>query len=335
MKDFRKKIIIYSLIFDFIFFFPLLILSIHFYYFIKVPYNKEGKLKVVDIPKGSGIIKISKILEKEKIISHPLYFQLLAYYSKVSKKIKAGEYEISSAMLPTEILDMMVKGKVKTYSFTIPEGYNIYQIASIIEENKIGSYKEFIDLVTDPSFIKELGIEESSLEGYLFPDTYFYNKSTSLKEIITNMVNNFKRVTSDIKINSDDLSFREIIILASIIEKETGVEEERRLISAIFKNRLKKHMRLESDPTVIYGLGNFNKKLTKEDLKTYSPYNTYIIYGLPPSPISNPGKASILAALNPVDEGYLYFVSKNDGTHFFSKNYQDHLKAVRIYQKNK
>jgi UPF0755 protein len=232
-------------------------------------------------------------------------------------------------------LEKLVSGEVKLYKITIPEGYNIAQIASLTAEAGFGEREKFIAAATDASFAREKGIEADTFEGYLFPDTYFFPRGTDSRKIIATMVDRFRSVFKpEWKDQGQVLGFtiHQIITLASIIEKETGVASERPIISSVFHNRLKKRMRLESDPTVIYGIKNFNGNLTRKHLATKTPYNTYRIKGLPRGPIANPGLESIHAALHPANTPYIYFVSKKDKTHQFSTNLKDHNKAVRKYQ---
>jgi UPF0755 protein len=221
------------------------------------------------------------------------------------------------------------------YKLTVPEGYNQDQIAALVASAGFTSAEVFLKACTDPHLIQSKGIAAKDLEGYLFPDTYYFPRPAAPETIISAMVQNFWSVfTDEMKKRADqmNLSIHKTVTLASIIEKETGVATERPLISSVFHNRLKKRMRLESDPTVIYGIEDFDGNLTRKHLKTYTPYNTYRIKGLPPGPIANPGKEAIEAALYPAESDYLFFVSRKDRTHHFSTNLSDHNKAVRRYQ---
>ena len=224
-----------------------------------------------------------------------------------------------------------------TYRVTIPEGFTVRQIASLLKQRGIiEDEEEFCRLAFDPRFVRSLGIEDRTLEGYLFPDTYRFPRGTPPREVIRVMVENFRRVYDEglaMRAKELGMTVREVVILASIIEKETGRAEERPLISAVFHNRLKKGMPLCSDPTVIYGLEEFDGNLTKEHLRRRTPYNTYLFAGLPPTAIANPGRDALLAALYPAPVPYLYFVSRNDGTHKFSVTLKEHNRAVLRYQK--
>jgi UPF0755 protein len=241
-------------------------------------------------------------------------------------------------MLPLEVLDALVKGQVKHHLVTFPEGYTLFQVAQLLEDLTIVDKKSFLQKASSPALINALSLSQlagPTFEGYLFPDTYHLFRQMDPEEIIRMMVLQFKKVFGpDLANRASELgiSEREVVILASIIEKETPIAEEKPLISAVFHNRLKKKIPLQSDPTVIYGIKNFNGKLTKEDLLRPTPYNTYLLVGLPPTPICNPGKESLLAAVNPAPVPYLYFVSRNDGSHFFSSDIEDHNRAVWKYQ---
>jgi UPF0755 protein len=224
---------------------------------------------------------------------------------------------------------------------TVPEGYTLSQIAHLLEDLNLIEKKEFLQKATSPALINSLGLSQwagPTLEGYLFPDTYHLFKEMDPEEVIKMMVLRFKKVfKSDLADRNFDIgiSEREVVILASIIEKETSLSQEKPLISAVFHNRLKKKIPLQSDPTVIYGIKNFNGNLTKEHLMKPTPYNTYLVAGLPPTPICNPGKDSLLAAVHPAPVPYLYFVSKNDGSHYFSSDIEDHNRAVWKFQKKR
>jgi len=257
---------------------------------------------------------------------------------KKNKNLQAGEYVLSGSKSPAQILDILLKGKVKLYRITIPEGLNINDTALIVEKAGFCNSAVFISLCKNESFILSLDIKSTSLEGYLYPDTYFFPKNTSCRTIISMMTDHFKQVFNSKWVSrAKDLNFsvHEIVTLASIIEKETGDVSERPLISSVFHNRLKKNMRLESDPTVIYGIKDFDGNIKRKHLRMITPYNTYKIKGLPVGPIANPGAKAIEAALFPVQSDYLFFVSKKDTTHKFSKTIREHNKAVRKYQLRK
>lgn len=306
-------------------------------YQIYVAVDKSSAIiKTIDIRRGMGLTEIANLLKSEGVIHSAVAFEILTICEKSQDKIKAGEYEISPALTMAEILTKLVEGDYIKISFTIPEGYNIFQIADLLAEKKFVNKERFIRLTQDENFISTLGIKATTLEGYLFPETYCIFKGAKEEEIITMMVSQLKSV-----ITSEDmeqarqigLSFHQVLTLASIIEKETKLSEERYLISAVFHNRLKQHIPLKSDPTVIYALlPDFDGDLKKEDLKVNSPYNTYRNKGLPPGPIASPGLNSIKATLYPPKVNYLYFVSMNNGAHKFSSTLKEHNKAVLKYQ---
>ena len=305
--------------------------------FLSDPPSSVEMYKVIEIPEGATFSAASDLLKREGLITSRVYFRLLGLWTHSEKKIKPGEYAVHTAMRPMDLLDLLVRGKILQHQVVIPEGSTARQIAKILEEAKLADAEAFMKVVEDPSLMAEFGIEGESLEGYLFPDTYEFAKRTPPQEIVKRMVTQFQTVYGEpFRRRADQIgmTLREVVTLASIIEKETGNPSERGLISAVFHNRLKKKMRLQSDPTVIFALTDFNGNLTKKDLGAASPYNTYRFIGLPPGPIANPGKDALYAALYPADVDYLYFVSKNDGTHFFSKNLREHNGAVNRYQRN-
>ncbi len=328
----------------FLFFISLLV------YFFLIPPSRTSLSKTILIKKGMSLRKISALLEQEGILRNREIF--IAMVTLLGKKgeLRAGEYEFHTRMLPFEVLSSLVKGQVKQHLVTIPEGYTLSQIGQLLEDLGIVEKKTFLQTAASHAFIASLGLsehlsnqiedsrkrEELTLEGYLFPNTYHFIKEMEPEEVIRMMVQQFrKNFGPDLIERASQIGMtpREAVILASIIEKETPLSEEKPLVSAVFHNRLKKKMPLQSDPTVIYGIKNFDRNLTKEHLLTPSPYNTYLNPGLPPTPICNPGKESILAALNPASSSHLYFVSKNDGSHHFSQSYEEHQRAVAKYQK--
>jgi UPF0755 protein len=292
--------------------------------------------KIVRIVEGATFQQVAALLERERLIKSRSAFVLLGKTREADRKIHPGEYELNAAMLPADILAKLMAGRVVLHAVTVPEGYTMAQIADLLAQQQITNQAEFLRLTKDPAFIKSLGIPADSLEGYLFPDTYRFPSSMPAKDAIKTMVDALNEVfTSEwtARANELHLSRHEVLTLASVIEKETGAKDERPQISSVFHNRLKKKIPLQSDPTVIYGLPEFSGNLRKKDLSHPSPYNTYRWAGLPPGPIASPGAESIRAALYPAPSAYLYFVSKNDGTHQFSVTLVDHNKAVEKYQK--
>jgi UPF0755 protein len=302
------------------------------------PTGTDSDDKLFTVSPGQGLKKTAGVLEKEGLISDALYFTILARIDKKDKRLKAGEYFLSKAMTPREILNQMVQGRVHLYRVTIPEGFNLVQIAAAVAEAGLAPGNRFLDIATNPDTAKRLGIEAQTLEGYLFPDTYYFPRGLDSSTMIATMVKQFRiafKPEWEKQAKALDMSLHEVVTLASIIEKETGAPEERPLIASVFHNRLKKGMRLETDPTVIYGIADFDGNLTRKHLRTYTPYNTYKIKGLPPGPISNPGALALEAALFPATSDFLFFVSKKNGMHHFSKTIEEHNSAVRKYQLGK
>jgi UPF0755 protein len=298
--------------------------------------SRRAQSKIVTIPDGATFQQIAAQLERERLIKSRSRFVFLGRSNSADRRIISGEYELHPGMTPQEILDKLVAGEVVLHPITVPEGYSIAQIAEILDIDKLVDAREFRRLCTDREFIRSLEIDAASLEGYLFPDTYHVSRGTKAKDLIHLMLSKLWQVfTPAWRIRATDmrLTTHQVLTLASVIEKETSVGEERELISAVFHNRLRRKIPLQSDPTVIYGLGQFDGNLRKRDLSNHSPYNTYRVRGLPPGPIASPGAHSIRAALYPANAAYLYFVSRNDGTHYFSSTLDEHNHAVEKFQK--
>ena len=306
--------------------------------FSSTPCDPAGQAIKVNVKSGQNLSEISGNLQEKGIIKSSFFFKIIVRYQESAKKLKAGEYMLSASKTPLQILSILTKGTVKLYKLTLPEGLNIKETAQLVEKAGFGTAGNFIFLAESKTFAGSLGISQSTLEGYLYPETYFFPKNTSQKQIISTIVAAFNSIyTEQFKKQTIDMGFtiHEIVTLASIIEKETGAAKERPIISSVFHNRLRKGMRLESDPTVIYGIKDFNGNITRKDLRTWTPYNTYKIKALPPGPIANPGKMSIQAALYPAKTDFIFFVSKKNTTHKFSKTIKEHNKAVRKYQLNR
>ncbi len=279
---------------------------------------------------------MAALLKNEQLIRSRSAFLLLGKTRAIDRKIRPGEYELDASMSPQDILTKLLAGRVVLHPVTIPEGYSLTQIAEVLAAQQVTDTKEFTKLVRDRAFISTLGIEADSLEGYLFPETYSFAKGTRAREVIRAMVDGLHRVWgAELQEQAArmKMSLHQVLTLASVIEKETGAKDERELIAAVFHNRLRKKIPLQSDPTVIYGLPAFDGNIHKRDLSVMSPYNTYRVQGLPPGPIASPGAHSLRAALFPAQASYLYFVSRNDGTHQFSSTLAEHNQAVEKYQK--
>lgn len=296
----------------------------------------QGPEVVFTVRPGDTFGQVNARLSQQGIISNPRLFHWMARYKQVMEKLRAGPFTIPSNSTMSQVLDVLVYGQPNLSGVTIPEGRNMYQVATLLEEAGFGAKTSFIDLMKDPNFIQSLGLEGPTLEGYLFPETYKFAPGTSEREILTSMVQLFRRKVGTIAEGHPFLKPHEVVILASVVEKETGAKEERPQIASVFLNRLKKNMRLESDPTTIYGIWeNYNGNIRKDDLLRLTPYNTYKIPRLPLGPIANPSLEAIQAVMNPAETEFLFFVSKNDGTHVFTKNYKDHVEAVNEWQRKR
>jgi len=301
------------------------------------PVSPEAEPQLFRVEPGASFSSVAARLEAEGLIHSARATSWLARYRGFDQRLHVGEYELSARQGSEEILANLTAGKVKTWALTIPEGSRARDIAARLEASGLASGADFLAAANDPNLARELGVPGGRLEGYLYPDTYRLPRGMSAEQIARLMVKQFDRVWSSQIAElsrATELSKQEIVILASIVEKETASADERPLIAAVFLNRLDRGMRLETDPTVIYGIPDFNGNLRKKHLGDSSnPYNTYRIPGLPPGPISNPGSDALLAVVQPADAPeVLYFVSRNDGTHQFSKTYREHVNAVNHYQ---
>lgn len=294
---------------------------------------------VYEVSQGKTFKQVAKELAAQNLIQNARLFSLYAQLRGEARKLKVGEYALRKNMTPNEVLAVITSGKSIGRPFTIAEGLNIYEISELYEAQGFGKKEDFLKASMDKGFVKQLiGEERDSLEGYLFPETYQLTKFTSVRELLQAMVYRFQEVYKQVEAEAQIKGFtkHQIVTLASIVEKETGAPHERPQISSVFHNRLKKGMLLQTDPTIIYGLADIEKKtvykITKADILRPTKYNTYVIKGLPPGPIGNPGKEALMAAVKPADTNYLFFVSQNDGTHIFSQDYATHTKAVRKFQ---
>lgn len=298
---------------------------------------------VYEVMQGASFNQVASDLEAAGVIRNGQFFSWYARINGQRSKMKMGEYLFRTNMYPNEVIAILISGKSIQRPITIPEGYNIFEIGALIEKAGLGTAQDFANLVTNEEFIFSLvGEKLSSLEGYLFPETYMLSKKDNLERLIGLMVRNSLKAYEEAKLSgpidpvASGLSRHEVLTFASIVEKETGAKQERPIIASVFHNRLQKGMRLQTDPTVIYGkammTGKLEISITKSDLLTPTPYNTYTMSGLPPGPISNPGREAIVAVLRPASTNYLFFVSQNDGTHVFTENYKDHANAVRKFQ---
>lgn len=317
----------------------LLAAALAFLFFVTArPPGDQWHTTKVFIPKGSTVAEIENELVKKGVLRFPLAFRILTIGTMTGTKLQHGEYALPAPPSAFELWEKLVSGDVAKYQVTIPDGSTIYDIAKTLGSLELADPADFIAAATSADVARMMGTPGKTLEGYLFPDTYILVKGMPPEEIIAIMVRRFRRkFTPEMEQQAEEAGFTpyQIVTIASIIEKETGMETEKPIISAVIRKRLSLGMPLQMDPTVIYGLQKFDRKLTRKDLRTSNPYNTYLNPGLPPGPICNPGHSSLLAAVNPADTDYLYFVSRNDGSHQFSRNLREHNRAVEIYQKGK
>jgi peptidoglycan lytic transglycosylase G len=291
--------------------------------------------QLVRIVFGASFTEIARTLEAQGIVADAGQLKLLARWREVAGRVKAGEYAFDQAAVPAAILARLVAGDVIRYRFTVPEGLTLREIADRFQAEERGQADRFLTLAQDPVFCRGLGLSVPTLEGYLFPETYLITGGMTEEQLIQTMVCEFnRRLTPEIAAGAkqQNLDRHQLVILASIIQKEAGIRDEMPLIASVFHNRLRKGIPLQADPTVIYGIDNFDGNLTRKHLKKATPYNTYQMRGLPAGPIANPGEDALRAAAFPATTDYLFFVARGDGTHAFSKNLSAHNAMVRKYQ---
>ncbi|NPU83274.1 MAG: endolytic transglycosylase MltG [Syntrophaceae bacterium] len=309
-----------------------------FLYFSFSPVDDLHVTSTVEIPRGTGFVEIVDILEKTGLVQNKPFFYVLAVLKRSNRQIRAGEYELASSMSPNEIIGRLVRGMIKGYKVTIPEDWSLQEIADLLAspEFRLVDRKTFLATARDREFLDALNIRGASAEGYLFPNTYIFDRTMGAREIIKAMVHQFwKAFTPEMRNRAEQmgLNVHEAVTLASLIGKETGLKSEKNLISAVFHNRLRREMKLQCDPTAVYDLERFSGAVKRRHLQRKSPYNTYVIDGLPPGPIANPGADSLQAALHPASSDVLYFVSRLDGSHEFSRNYLAHNEAIIKYRR--
>ncbi|MDC0980109.1 endolytic transglycosylase MltG [Bdellovibrionales bacterium] len=300
--------------------------------------SKSAQEERYELKRGVSFSQVAKELQSREVITSSQYFYFLARALRKTTKVRVGDYLIPAGSSPREVLDILVLGKSVEFAITIQEGLNMYEIADLLEARGIASREEFLKVCRDKNLIRSLLAENvDSLEGYLFPETYKLTRLTSVKELIKNMVRSFLAVYRELQSEFPaKIRRHELVTLASIVEKETGSSKDRGKIASVFHNRLIKRMRLQSDPTILYGIldktGIFKKNITRKDIKKYTRYNTYRVNRLPYGPISNPGRAALVATLRPERTKFLYFVSRNDGTTQFSETLREHNRAVYRFQ---
>src|SRR5688572_25643358 len=305
------------------------------------PYRGYSEPEVfVDIPPGSSPAAIADRLVSAGVVRDARTFQIALWISGRSRNLRAGEYRFDTPLHTLDVVDKIARGDVYRRRLTFREGLTIAEMARVFEERGFGKADEFIKAASNAALIGELDPDARDLEGYLFPETYALPRGTSAAAVVTQMVDGFKNVmTPELRAaaTTAGLKVRQLVTLASLVEKETGTPEERPLVAAVYSNRMKIGMGMQADPTVIYALqkaGQYTGNLHRDDLQFDSPYNTYRYAGLPPGPIAAPGKASLEAAAKPADVDYLYFVSKNDGSHVFASSLEEHNRNVQTWQRD-
>lgn len=312
------------------------------FYFVRSldePYRGwTGEEVFIDIPSGAGPRAIERRLVDAGVVRDALTFRAAVMLSGRARELKAGEYRFDQPISPADVVGIIVAGRVYKRLLTFREGLTIAEMARVFEERGFGAADAFTAAASDAAPIRELDPDAADLEGYLFPETYALPRQTPAADLVAQMVGNFKTVFEEslrASARTQGLSVRQVVTLAALVEKETGRTEERPLVAAVYRNRLAAHIGMQADPTVIYALqkaGTYDGNLSKADLQIDSPYNTYRYAGLPPGPIAAPGRASLEAALKPADVKYLYFVSRNDGSHVFAETLAEHNKNVFEWQ---
>jgi UPF0755 protein len=306
---------------------------------VVTPYRGyEGAEVFVDIPSGSGPARIGEELARSGVVRDPTLFRVALLVSGRARALKAGEYRFSEPMHALDVIDKIARGDVYKRLLTFREGLTIDEMAQVFEEKGFGKADEFRDAARNRQLIADLDPEAQDLEGYLFPETYSLPRNTPAATVVEQMVAGFKNALSAemrASLEAAGLNVRQLVTLASLVEKETGAGDERPLVAAVYRNRMRLRMGMQADPTVIYALqkaGKYTGNLSRESLQFDSPYNTYKYAGLPPGPIAAPGKASLQAAARPAEVDFLYFVSRNDGTHAFASTLDEHNRNVYTWQ---
>lgn len=304
------------------------IVTVHFA--LSRPVGDGKRVYALTVPRGAGFNQIVGELKRQRLVRSSLHVRIVARIYGLDRKMQAGDYLVTDAMKPIDILDKMASGVTDARKFTLPEGYSIYQAAEMLEKQGIFEKSRFLEACRDHKLILSMGIPATTVEGYLFPGTYLVGFKMDERGFVTEMMREFRHRTGALEKQLSDSGFtmHQVVTLASMIEKEAVLSEEKPLISSVFRNRLKIGMPLQSDPTAIYGVRAFGGTVTKRDIKRKSPYNTYVVRGLPAGPIGSPGIDAIQSVLRPAKTDFLYFVSRKDGTHQFSRTLQEHNRGV-------
>ncbi len=304
-----------------------------------LPYQGFSRAGVyVDIPRGASRRTIGRLLAENGVVHSRWVFEGLSRW-RARRTLEAGEYFFDHPQTAFQVFDTIAAGRVYVRTLVVPEGYNMFDIANLVEREGFMSHGAFLAAVEDPTPIRDLAPRAPSLEGFLFPATYEFPRHISAQDMVGAMVKRFRQQWDAIRAaagDPDGLSVRQIVTLASLVERETSAPDERPLIAGVFYNRLRRRFPLQCDPTVVYALelaGEYDGSLDRGDLEFRSPYNTYRHIGLPPGPIANPGEAALRAALDPESTDYLYFVANTQGGHFFSKTLREHIRNVHRYRR--
>lgn len=312
------------------------------FWWVNKPASGSPDEVIVEIPKGAGLSRIAVLLEQNGVLSGSRQFRYYVRALQKQNRLRAGEFRLRKDLTPAQLLDTLLNGEVVLHKVTVPEGLRAKEIATLVQAAGLATEAEFDAVVNDRAFAQELGIPAPTLEGYLFPDTYAFEKNAGAKGVATAMVRRFQAVwTDDLEARAAGfgLTTHQAVTLASIVEKETGDPSERPIIAGVFHNRLKKGMRLESDPTIIYGMvamGTYDGNIRKKDIRDPANlYSTYVIKGLPPGPIASPGADALRAVAYPSTHDYLFFVAKGagSGSHHFSSTLEEHERNVTKYQR--
>jgi UPF0755 protein len=314
----------------------LVVVITHTYIFVITP-RTPAKPLMIDIKPGMSAWEISAELERQGIISDKTMFMACAVISGKVTHLQAGSYVFEGTHYPFDIISILFRGRTLKYRITIPEGSTLFDVGAIVAETGLLSKSDFVSIATSSSTTEFFGIDAPTMEGFLYPDTYYLAPHMTSLEIMAKMVSRFNDVCpANMKERCRELgmSVPEVVTLASIVQKEAVSSSEKPVIASVFYNRLRQNMPLQSDPTAIYGIDGFRRKIMPDDLRRESPYNTYRTQGLPPGPICSPDASSLRAALWPARTGYMFFVSKGNGTHYFSRTYQEHSQAIQMSNAN-
>lgn len=311
-------------------------LLVWYLFCLLVPVGSGRTVRDVSFPSGSGIKKLAGDLKRNGIIRSAWHFILVSRLRGQAHRLKAGDYRFNDAMTTADILRKVVSGDVDFLRFTLPEGYSIFQAAALLQQQNLLTKDAFLAACGDPRLVARLKIPTATVEGYLYPATYNLTRGGTAQQLVEQMVAHFEKNYAALSTSpAGSATSRHVVVtLASMIEKEAVSPAEKPLIASVFHNRLRLGMPLQSDPTAVYGVRAFSGVVTKADIERPSPYNTYLIRGLPPGPIGNPGFDALKAALHPAQSPFLYFVARQDGTHQFSRTLEEHNRAVRTYLKH-